>query len=198
LAKRAHELGQDLLDGIEIGAAGGQHERRIASPPIQQSPIDSDYSGSALAVTLGQAVATAFAIGGADRAFNAQLHQALGGKADRLAQEIRVRGLLQKSLQGHCASVIAGSSVALTFATRLCRRTIGGPRKPLARYGTVESALRERLAPEALRRQWRRDLHRRIESISGVTEEAVADRAPPDLDHALAYRCDRGRFRGRP
>jgi len=39
------------------------------------------------------------------------------------------------------------------FATRLYRRISDDRRKPLARYGAMESALRERLAPEVLHHQ---------------------------------------------
>jgi hypothetical protein len=35
------------------------------------------------------------------QAFDLQLHQALGGKTDHLAQEIRIRGLLQERSQVH-------------------------------------------------------------------------------------------------
>ena len=51
------------------------------------------------------------------------------------------------------SSVIGGSSVALRFATQPYRRTANGRRKPLARYGAMESALRERLAPTELHHQ---------------------------------------------
>jgi hypothetical protein len=39
------------------------------------------------------------------------------------------------------------------FATRLYRRISDDRRKPLARYGAMESALRERLAHEMLHHQ---------------------------------------------
>jgi hypothetical protein len=44
------------------------------------------------------------------------------------------------------------------FATRLYRRISDDRRKPLARYGAMESALRERLAPEVLHHQLGHDL----------------------------------------
>ena len=81
-----------------------------------------------------------------------QLHQPLGGEADHLAQNIRVRGLLHKRARFIISSVIGGSSVALRIATRPCRRIANDRRKPLARYGVMGSALRERLAPVALHR----------------------------------------------
>jgi hypothetical protein len=44
------------------------------------------------------------------------------------------------------------------FATRLYRRISDDRRKPLARYGAMESALRERLAHEMLHHQLGHDL----------------------------------------
>ena len=55
----------------------------------------------AVAVALRQTVGRAFAMGRAGAALNVQLHQALGGKADHLAQKIGVGGLFQKRLKGH-------------------------------------------------------------------------------------------------
>jgi len=43
------------------------------------------------------------------------------------------------------------------LATRSYRRIAGDHRKPLARYGAIESALRERLAPAALHHSWGHD-----------------------------------------
>src|SRR5271166_2197612 len=51
------------------------------------------------------------------------------------------------------SSVIGGSSVALRFATRPYRRIANDRRNPLARYGAMGSALRERLAPAELHQQ---------------------------------------------
>ena len=47
-----------------------------------------------------------------------------------------------------------GSSVALTFATQLCRRTVDDRRKPLARYSAIGSALRERLLRRCYTMPW--------------------------------------------
>src|SRR5208283_1837688 len=55
----------------------------------------------AIAVSLSQAVRRALAMRRTGAAFNVQLHQPLGRKADHPAQEIRVGGLLQKVLKGH-------------------------------------------------------------------------------------------------
>jgi hypothetical protein len=51
-----------------------------------------------IAVALGQTIARTLAMSRARPAFNVQLHQALGRKADHLAQIIRVGGLFQKGL----------------------------------------------------------------------------------------------------
>src|SRR5271166_5374148 len=51
------------------------------------------------------------------------------------------------------SSVIGGSSVTLRFATRPYRRIANDRRNPLARYGAMGSALRERLAPAELHHQ---------------------------------------------
>jgi hypothetical protein len=45
----------------------------------------------------------------------------------------------------------------LDVATRSYRRIAGDHRKPLARYGAIKSALRERLAPAELHHQWGHD-----------------------------------------
>ena len=50
----------------------------------------------AVAVALSKAIGRTFARRRAGAAFDVQLHQALGGKADHLAQKIGVRGLFQK------------------------------------------------------------------------------------------------------
>ncbi|MHC2440321.1 hypothetical protein ACVMB0_007696 [Bradyrhizobium sp. USDA 4451] len=48
----------------------------------------------AVAVALRQPLGILLAVGGPGLAFHFQLHQALGSKADHLAQQIRIRGLL--------------------------------------------------------------------------------------------------------
>jgi hypothetical protein len=55
----------------------------------------------AIAVALGQALGALLAIAGPGQATHLQLHQALGRKADHLAQEIGIGALLQESPQVH-------------------------------------------------------------------------------------------------
>ena len=55
----------------------------------------------AVAVALGQALGVLLAIGRPGLAFDFQLHQTLGGKADHLAQQIGVWGLLYERAQVH-------------------------------------------------------------------------------------------------
>jgi hypothetical protein len=95
-------------------------------------------------------------MGRAGAAFNVQLHQALGGKADHLAKIIGVGVFSKSACTAILSSVIVGSSVALMFATQPYRRISDDRRKPLARYGAIEGALRERLAP-LLHHQWGHD-----------------------------------------
>src|SRR5208283_3836247 len=75
---------------------------------------------------------------------------AAGRKADHPAQEIRVGGLLQKVLKGHSFVGHRRFLGCVEFATRPYRRIDDDRRKPLARYGAMGSALRERLAPAEL------------------------------------------------
>jgi hypothetical protein len=55
----------------------------------------------AVAVALGQAFGALLFVGRPGLAFHFQLHQALGGKADHLAQQIGVGGLLYERAQVH-------------------------------------------------------------------------------------------------
>jgi hypothetical protein len=59
---------------------------------------------------------------GAGQALDLQLHQPLRGKADHLAQQIRVGALLQKRAKGIMSSVIVVSSVQVACATQPYRR----------------------------------------------------------------------------
>ncbi len=89
-------------------------------------------------------------MGGARLGANLEFHQPFGRKADHLAQNIRVGGLLHKRAKVHHLVGHWGSSVALMFATQPYRRIANDRRKPLARHGAVKGALREPLAPAAL------------------------------------------------
>ena len=55
----------------------------------------------AVTVALGQTLGALLAIGCPSLAFDFQLHQTLGGKADHLAQQIGIRGLLHERAQVH-------------------------------------------------------------------------------------------------
>ena len=66
-----------------------------------------------VAVALDQPLGALLAPGRAGQAAHLQLHQPLGGKADHLAQEIGVRGLLDQAAQGHHLVGHRGSPIRL-------------------------------------------------------------------------------------
>jgi hypothetical protein len=88
------------------GPAGLQKAREVGAAPELRNP-QLDSAGSGLPVALAVAVAlvhplgAAFAMGGAAQAIALQLHQALGGEADHLAEEGGVRALLQELPKGN-------------------------------------------------------------------------------------------------
>ncbi len=55
----------------------------------------------AVAIALGDPLRIALAMGGAGQTLDFQLHQALGGKADHLAQKIGIGALFQKRAKAH-------------------------------------------------------------------------------------------------
>jgi hypothetical protein len=55
----------------------------------------------AVAVALGQTLGILLAVGRSGLAFDFQLHQPLGGKADHLAQQVGVWGLLHERAKVH-------------------------------------------------------------------------------------------------
>lgn len=55
----------------------------------------------AVAVALGQTLGILLAVGRPGLAFDLQLHQPLGGKADHLAQQIGIRALLHERAEVH-------------------------------------------------------------------------------------------------
>src|SRR6266850_232226 len=77
-----------------------------AAPQLGDAQLDRSRAGLAVAVAVAIAVAlvaplpAALAVPGAAQGFALQLHQALRGKADHLAQECRVGALLQKRTKG--------------------------------------------------------------------------------------------------
>ena len=69
----------------------------------------------AVAVALDQPLGALLAPGRAGQAAHLQLHQPLGGKADHLAQQIGVGGLLDQAAQGHHLVGHRGSPVQVGF-----------------------------------------------------------------------------------
>src|SRR5215218_73256 len=63
-------------------------------------------------------VQNVLATGGAGQRTNLQLHQTLGGKADHLPQKVGIRVFSTSARRFIISSVIAGSSVAVEFATQ--------------------------------------------------------------------------------
>ena len=83
-----------------------QEAREVAAlPQLGDAQLDRPGAGLpvpvAIAVALRQPLGAALAIAGAGQALHLQLHQALGGKADHLAQQIGVGALLQQLAKGH-------------------------------------------------------------------------------------------------
>jgi len=70
-------------------------------------------------------------------------------RQDRSCREYPRRGLHERAKVHHLVGHW-GSSTQVGSATRPYRRIANDRRKPLARYGAMESALRERLAPRVL------------------------------------------------
>jgi hypothetical protein len=90
-----------------------------------------------------------------------RFHQALSGKADHLAQETGVGPFSMSARRFIISSVISGSSVALSVATRSYRGITDDHRK----RALVEGALREWLASAQLHHQLGHD------PDSGTTRE---------------------------
>jgi len=168
------DRGQRLL-----GQSARLQERREVAPRAKLGDAQLHRPGArlpisvAIAVALSEPVGRARAMRSAGLGANLELHQSLSRKADHLAQNIRVGGLLHKRAKVHHLVGHWGSSVALRFATRPYRRIANDRRKPLARYGAIEGALRERLAPALLHQ--------------GVGHDRLERPAP----NGLAYRFQR-------
>jgi hypothetical protein len=82
-----------------------QEAREVAAPPeLGDAQLDGTGAGLpdpvTIAVTLHEPIRRALAIAGAGQTLHLELHQALGGKADHLAQQIGVGALLQKLAKG--------------------------------------------------------------------------------------------------
>ena len=121
-AAHPHRLDQIVdragRDALDVGLLDHGGERLLGHPPRLQEarevgalpqPGDAqlDRAGARLPVALAIAVALRQTLrallpeGRAGQPADLQLHQALGGKADHLAQQIRIRALLQQPAQGH-------------------------------------------------------------------------------------------------
>jgi hypothetical protein len=114
---------------------------RSSTAPARVSQIRSEVT-----VALGQTLGALLAIGRPGLALDFQLHQALGGKADHLAQQIGIRGLLHERAQVHHVVghrwFLESGCVSQPDLTDESSMTTA---KPLARYGAIGGALRERL-----------------------------------------------------
>ena len=90
-----------------LGHAARLQEAREVAALAQLGDAQLDRAGArlpvavAVAVALGQPLRALLAIAGAGQAAHLQLHQPLGGKADHLAQQIGVGGLLHQRAQVH-------------------------------------------------------------------------------------------------
>jgi hypothetical protein len=120
----AHAHGLDQLvdragrDALDVGFLDHRRQRLLRHPPRLQEPWkvtaaaqlrDAQLDGPsprlpvplAVAVALRQPLGALLAIAGAGQPAHLQLHQPLGGEADHLPQQIRVRGLLHERPQAH-------------------------------------------------------------------------------------------------
>src|SRR5215204_5058962 len=105
-------------DALDVGLLDHRGERLFGHPPRLQEPgevaalaqlgdAQLDHAGArlpdavAIAVGLGKPIGALLAEAGASQASDFQLHQPLSGKADHLAQQIGVGGLLHKRAQVH-------------------------------------------------------------------------------------------------
>ena len=121
-AGHAHRLDQLVdragRDALDVGFLDHRGERLLRHPPRleearevgalpQLGDAQLDRAGAglpvpiAIAVALRQPLGALLAIGGAGQLADLQLHQPLGGKADHLAQQVGVRGLLDQATQAH-------------------------------------------------------------------------------------------------
>ena len=115
-AGHAHGLHQVIDraggDALDVGLLNHRRERLLRHPPGLQEArevgtlpqlgdlqLDSPSPGLpdpvAVAVAMVYAIRRALAVAGADQALDFQFHQALGGEADHLAQQIGVGTLFQ-------------------------------------------------------------------------------------------------------
>src|SRR6202008_3652281 len=90
-----------------LGHAARLQEAREVGAFAQLGDTQLDRTGAglpdpvAVAVALGQTLGALLAVSRSGLAFDLQLHQPLGGKADHLTQQIGIRGLLHERAQVH-------------------------------------------------------------------------------------------------
>jgi hypothetical protein len=148
--------GRDALDvglldhGGErlLGGAPGLEEAREVAALAQLGDAQLDHAGAglpvaiAITVALGNAGRALLAVGRTGQSLHLDLHQALGGKADHLAQQIGVRGLLHKRAQVHHLRGhrrFPWSRVGSRNPT-LTRKSSVTAARPLTRYGAIQGA----------------------------------------------------------
>ena len=119
----------------------------------------------AVAVALRDPLRTALAMGRAGQPLDLQLHQALGGEADHLAQQVGVGTLFQKGTKVHHLighRWILGS--VAWFSDQTLPMIRDGHRKPLARYRATGARSLAACSAE-LHHQLGRDRRRRQRGI---------------------------------
>src|SRR5262249_19671018 len=134
-----HHRGQGLF-----GHPARLQEGRKIAALAQLGDAQLDRAGTrlpvavAIAVALGATLSALLTITGAGEAFDFQLHQALRRKADHLAQEIGVGGLLDQGTKVH---LLVGHRWLLESGWRSQPDPTGESSmttaKPLARYGAM-------------------------------------------------------------
>jgi hypothetical protein len=118
-----------------------------ALPELRNAQLDRAGARLPIALTvaiaLGQTLGALLAQSGTSQAADLPFHQALRGKADHLAQQVGIRGLLQQTLQAHhLVGHRWGFRFGVVLATRPYRRNRRWPplRRPPATALQRESA----------------------------------------------------------
>src|SRR5205823_6952795 len=118
-----------------------------AAPQLRDAQLDRSRAGLPVAVAVAVALIAPFraalAVPGAAQSFALQLHQALGSKADHLAQECRIGALLQKRSKGDLVVGHRGDPqirVACRNPTLLRIATVAADRPACARLLAVAPA----------------------------------------------------------
>ena len=188
-----------------------QEAREVAAlPELGDAQLHRPGAGLpdpvAIAVALRQPVRRPLAIVGAGQALHLELHQALGGKADHLAQEIGVGALLQSSRRAMLSSVIVVvSGLGLLVATQPYRRSRDGHPLWIAGLPTPDSwrALRQATYPQLLHHHPGRHLARAYSKAPQIAFVATfgngsrgpASAAPRPRSRRVTLRARRSRAR---